>query len=94
MKISREKMVSEIELTRADDEMMSKLAGTPEFIRFREIIEDFQVLRAKNFLQRTNVPEDIEHPVDWFKGGYDLWRKALAIVDNADIMLSQNNDET
>lgn len=89
MKISKEKMVSEIELDRGDYEVLAKLAANPEFTRWREIVEAFQVQRAHVFLKGMELPPDVKDSQSYLRGGYDLWLKALRIVDSADQMLEE-----
>jgi hypothetical protein len=71
-------------LTKTDYEVLKKLAATPEFERFREIIEEYQQQRAYNLMAGVSSENGTEYDeLDRCRGGFQLWIRAMGIVDNA-----------
>ena len=65
------------------------LSQNPDFIHWRQTTEDFQIQRVIGFLKGMDLPQDIKHPTEYFRGGYDMYTKLFRIVDRAEEMIKE-----
>ena len=71
-----------------------RLGTDPDFLIWKRAVERFQVRRALNLISGSDTPQDIKNPLDYYRGGHDLWIKALRVVENADGMLRELERKT
>ena len=83
----------EDELSKADYEILARLAINEDFQHWRKIVEDFQIRRAYLFLRGMELPPDIKDGQSYFRGGHDAHVKSLRIVDGASGALKTFNDD-
>jgi hypothetical protein len=74
---------TEIHLEASDYKAFAKLAANSDFQHWREVVENFQLKRAFNFLAGTDLPKDIPDAQSYYRGGYDMYVKIMRIIDTA-----------
>lgn len=75
-----------------DYKAFSRLQENPDFKRWRLFAENFQIERALYFIAKMDYPDDIIDPIEkiaYLRGGYDLYQKMMRVVDRADDMIQQ-----
>lgn len=81
-----------LSMDKTDYEMFAELALDKNFIRLREIWEDFLIKRAVLFISGANVPDDIQNAKDYYRGGYDVYKKLMRVIDEAHSLKDQKDE--
>ena len=78
----------EQQLDKADYSVLADLAENKDFIRWREIVETFQLKRALNLISGATLPDGVDI-LSYYRGGHDMYVKMMRIVDSANDILSE-----
>ena len=84
----------EQEFTKDDYQTLKKLASNEDFHKLKEIVDKFQHQRAYNLLRGSEVEKGIVVDELYnYRGGYQLWRKVVELVETAAEKLSELEKE-